>query len=682
MAAPEITSYNNVLDQGDTLTLNGTDFLDVVFESGDYSSVQSLYSYSWCVWGKYIVSVDSSSSDGDLYFYNLETGLLESTIALNSWFFDGIEILGPLQQTPTINVDPKNNKLCIRAETSTKVYTAISYYDTPEAFLNDLDKFDVNYLVDYSSAMNINDGFFYDGDLYTFRLTSGYYYIWKNETGFGNAVFQEDSSGVPVCLFKEHKGSLFVSFAENSNSLRKNLFILAIPSSNTWYGAAFYTDTTRMNESYVFGEEYIFYAVRNGANVEYYKSTDANTWSLMMTEAYDSNALFGAPNDILYETTGGFGTSELRRLIDDTWYIIYDDDFVFSPIYAKKAFNYNGLDWLPIQSTKLEFFAFGSWTLDGVMIEPDTLTDIKATFGTSTLAYGPHEVKITTTSGIDSALFSINATSGEVFFEQDSISFGCNPPIYPSVGYIDMPRDLIPKSDGKIDSYDQGFTYDRFISELEFVLPATSALQLIEFYSTLNRGEDFTFTPPAGYALTPFTPIRGAEGPFQCRFISFEQSGLLDAPYKYYSIKIKMQLVAFPSWSGIHISNRSEGDLSIGNITGLKCTQFNPDIDYHIGHRSLYGYNVDVTDMRSNFPISNFTLDLDSGKTSSLLGYLVANRESEVIEMLCPDCYIFGAEKGDGTFYTKFLNKSIQVKQTRFNRYEITLSFQWRGNVT
>ena len=317
-----------------------------------------------------------------------------------------------------------------------------------------------------------------------------------------------------------------------------------------------------------------------------------------------------------------------------------------------------------------------------VYVSPTSSTDNQAVFndvGINDVLYVFNKDGNDNTVVVSGGTFIPQKFTIELFPETIKV----NPPLYGNKSTIDMPVEFAKKSNGLIDGADDGATYDKYISRMTFLLNETEASSLLDFYRDDSRENVIAITPPEGYALTPFTPLRGNAGPFVCNVLDLKQSSRLSEPYGWYRIELTLQNIgAWPAYS-LPTPIRAEGNFAIGTVTGLRCPEsFTPAIDYGLGAVSQWGNNVSTFDRAMGVVTTRFTINTTGPKMAELLDYLTTTRFINIQLTAGLNTYIYGNQKGDNSSYiSRLLNENLVVTQIEYNRYTLELQFQWRSTV-
>lgn len=260
---------------------------------------------------------------------------------------------------------------------------------------------------------------------------------------------------------------------------------------------------------------------------------------------------------------------------------------------------------------------------------------------------------------------------------QGDTTIEITPALYGYKSSIVFPVKRNTKSDGTVGEFDNGAAYDRYICEFDLLLEETEANALSAFYKTNSRATSVFLTPAGDFS--PFSPLRGSDGPFTVRILDFKEGGLevSTIPKKYFRYTLKIQNVGtFPAHT--IPPQRNEGNLDIDTITNLRypLNGFEQVVDYRIGALSRYGTNVDLTDW-TNTADSNkvkFTLTLTRGNMGALLNYLVSQRFSNTTLDGGTNGFPFGVLNGSSST-AKLLNSRLDVTHVSHDRYTLELSY-------
>jgi hypothetical protein len=260
----------------------------------------------------------------------------------------------------------------------------------------------------------------------------------------------------------------------------------------------------------------------------------------------------------------------------------------------------------------------------------------------------------------------------KLVFTYDSTDYEFTPPLYGYESTIKHDSTLVTRSDLSKGIYDSGATYDIYQCRVSFLLPESEADNLLTLYASSARGEEVVLTCSDGFF--PFSPFRG-DGEFSVRLVDLQQGGrrLSDR----YPITLTLVNVgSFPAYTPS--AGTIQGILAIGTATGLPYPKnnYSPKIEYNLTEQILAN-QVFVNSNTSDSFETDISLDLNTGKCASLVSELLTRRTGNTTITAGTNHYIFGYEKGDGSYTTKRISPEIKIVHSSHNKFLTTVGYKW-----
>lgn len=270
-------------------------------------------------------------------------------------------------------------------------------------------------------------------------------------------------------------------------------------------------------------------------------------------------------------------------------------------------------------------------------------------------------------------------------------------PIWPYSCEIVMPISSIKDAQGTPTFFDPPAshgdntlgTWDyRILNTATWRIPASQQISLSAFFkdASKGRGENITMTLQSGSGFFPFGPDLGDSGDFVVRLLSQDQLGRLGRPWNHFENDIQLVLVTPPGGYSLP-SQVSDGNLSIGSVSGLQYVDYAPKTYRNIQHQlttSGVPYSIDGRTSGDSYE-TGFTQICNASKAAALAAFLVSSsgRSSDISIVAPANFYLLGADNGSsGTYTVKFLgaspnNKTVSIKMTheRFNQWSFPLNF-------
>jgi hypothetical protein len=305
----------------------------------------------------------------------------------------------------------------------------------------------------------------------------------------------------------------------------------------------------------------------------------------------------------------------------------------------------------------------------------DTFTLSTINSGTeATLASEPtagNTVYVYNREGSDSFLVESSAKP-KLVFTYDSTEYEFTPPLYGYESTIKHDWTVVTRSDLSKGIYDAGATYDIYQCRVSFLLPESEVDKLLTLYASSARGEEVVLTCSDGFF--PFSPFRG-DGEFTVRIVDLQQGGrrLSDR----YPITLTLVNVgAFPAYTPS--AGVAQGILAIGTATGLPYPKnnYSPKIEYNLTEQILANQVFVNSNTTDSFE-TDISLDLNTGKCASLVSELLTKRTGNTTITAGTNHYIFGYEKGDGSYTTKRISPEIKIVHASHNKFLTTAGYKW-----
>jgi hypothetical protein len=263
----------------------------------------------------------------------------------------------------------------------------------------------------------------------------------------------------------------------------------------------------------------------------------------------------------------------------------------------------------------------------------------------------------------------------------------------PNTGYeteIHLPIESVYSTDNSISFFDNddSGTLDYRTLKCNFLLTLAQEIEFNTFFntSTIGRGETVKMTLAAGSCFYPFGVDLGDVGDFYVRLIDRKTSGSKFSPKRYFEEEIMLLLVTAPTLPS-PITEISQGELQIGNVTGLNFVQEEIQQDHTYNFDNKYSKtgvpNCIDNPNYSDKNIASINLDCNTSKIRKVIEELLTFRTNTLLLSSPENMYLFGQDSTSSGFYNGYFLGSeqddkeiiIKIKHNDFNKFLINLSF-------
>jgi len=245
---------------------------------------------------------------------------------------------------------------------------------------------------------------------------------------------------------------------------------------------------------------------------------------------------------------------------------------------------------------------------------------------------------------------------------------------------INMVLTHAEKSDSTVGIYDQGVAYDVRYCKCNFLLNATDMALFIAFFSdsTKGRGEDVTLSVCKGFF--PFGPDKGDQGDFVIRMTSFQQTGQLFRPWKWYEVECLMAMTTAPAYT--LPDQIKDGTFQVGTVLGLRPPQdsFASQVSYALNDVITHGgagHEIDKGTSADGYRTS-MLLSGNQTKMAALVKYVAQTARASNFTITSQTGHLpFGKAKGDGLFTVQMLNKGLTINHLHHDRFQMDLNLNY-----
>lgn len=271
--------------------------------------------------------------------------------------------------------------------------------------------------------------------------------------------------------------------------------------------------------------------------------------------------------------------------------------------------------------------------------------------------------------------------SGQISFTYGATEVVITAPDAGWTSKVEMPIDFLRLDDGTLDSRDEGAKYDKRTCECVCHLPAAEALALTTLVNSTARGQNLVLALPAGSGFHPFGPDKGDDGPFTVALQIKNSPSIQLAPWRYFRVELLLTNVgAWPAYS--LPAQVAEGGLTIGTVAALRMPQglFSPQRSYAVHVNFTENSTARYFDRGSGGDRTSvqFALQCNESKCAALVAYLAGTARATAFTAVSQDYfYMFGIDHGSSdTYNVRLASGVIQVKNLRYNEYELSLDLQ------
>ncbi|HET8686620.1 MAG TPA: hypothetical protein VFM18_08145 [Methanosarcina sp.] len=259
------------------------------------------------------------------------------------------------------------------------------------------------------------------------------------------------------------------------------------------------------------------------------------------------------------------------------------------------------------------------------------------------------------------------------------VDIAINPP---EIGYqveLQMAISIVELSNKKYGMWDNGIAYDTNILRVNSLLLDPTAQKYLSDALTSNDPL-FTMTLDleSNRGFYPAGPHHGDSGTFDLKLISRDTSEWLDDPYGYF--RNTLEFTVKPNQTYTIPSLRTEGTLSIGEVTGLRYPPEGFRIKNKYAYEAITGHNNNTSgiDDGSDVQECNFYLICNNENAANLINFItgVDGRINRFNLVSQSNYYSFGIENGSsGTYPVKILKQNIIMTHENDSFWSIPLSF-------
>lgn len=231
-------------------------------------------------------------------------------------------------------------------------------------------------------------------------------------------------------------------------------------------------------------------------------------------------------------------------------------------------------------------------------------------------------------------------------------------------------------------AWDDGVNYDRRYLHCEWMLYKTLTAQLLDLFTNTAKGRGIYVTLKLGTTETgffPFGPDRGDKGDFQCVLKNLIAKPSIGYPQDYFQVECDFIFTgSYPA--GYTWTPASEGNLSIGTVTGLRYPQnmHDQEINYRVDVADTVNFSAYINDRTAGADsfVSSMSIDLLRVNMAELIEHLTGTVRIADLTITPPaNAYMFGRENGDGPFTCKWIDNKIEIVHRGHDDFGTTLRF-------
>lgn len=223
-----------------------------------------------------------------------------------------------------------------------------------------------------------------------------------------------------------------------------------------------------------------------------------------------------------------------------------------------------------------------------------------------------------------------------------------------------------------------------------WLLDATDALALSEFFNNVEKGRGNNFTIALGANASgffPFGPDKGDKNTFTCSLLEFDRKGVQLNPFLQHLNSIKLVYVSGPSAAYTPPTAEAEGSLEIGTVTTLRNVQTFPQVlqEQSIIREVSRGGVVSSVDLGTTGDYVETALDLElrPGNCAALIAYLLSARGGDITVTTPANTWLFGMPNDYmGTYTTKLLSPELKITHDNFNLFKMQIKLWMKSNNT
>lgn len=253
-------------------------------------------------------------------------------------------------------------------------------------------------------------------------------------------------------------------------------------------------------------------------------------------------------------------------------------------------------------------------------------------------------------------------------------------PSYPYSVIIRNGLRYITNKKGRLRSFDFETSYRILEIPVWYLKPEQQ--DLLEDFIDTARGNPIVMTLPTNSGLYPFGPDFCDSGEFSFVIEKYSPTGMLYSPYKCFKNKIRLIAQSLPASSVL--PKKSQGNLRIGTVDGLKTPQL--EINYEKTSTQIARVKnsgaVDTVYNDVTNHISTVKIDLNTANASRLCNELNTVIRGNQFEVELSQGYnLFGRGVVDASgIYPVSANLSeVEFINTGYNRWETELTLHYNG---
>ncbi len=279
-------------------------------------------------------------------------------------------------------------------------------------------------------------------------------------------------------------------------------------------------------------------------------------------------------------------------------------------------------------------------------------------------------------------------TDGKIkLIDADANEIEVSVPSWPYKTVLMFPFDIQKNEDGSYTSFDNGTAYDRRKCQCSFMLSAADMATLNDFLredniaTTKGRAYDLTLQMDTDSGFFPFGPDKGDVGDFDVAFIIRKQKGIGDSPFLYFKVDVEiLHTGSYPAY--VLPSQVKDGNFTFGTVTENRFppAYFEPDNKYQYDATSLQGGTVEWMDRseEADWYETSFTMISNESKCAAIMAYITATARTNNFTTVAPaNMYMFGRDKGNGTFTVQLIQENIIITHSEYNHFSYKLKLNY-----
>lgn len=229
-----------------------------------------------------------------------------------------------------------------------------------------------------------------------------------------------------------------------------------------------------------------------------------------------------------------------------------------------------------------------------------------------------------------------------------------------------------------IELVDNGTAFDTRVCKIPRIL-FTAAQVLEAAWIKENQGEELTLDLGSSHTgFFPFGPDYGDTGLFTVVITARKYTGLLQAPYMHFGLELEITLQG--SRSAVVPVGIDEGDVQIGNVTGLMYPQESINNPYEYGINSQVGAGGFTEHSNNNYDVyaTDFILRCNTSKAAAVAHFFRLYGRAESFTIITgANNYLFGFLRGgSGSYTVKQVDPMITFEHINHEHFNIALRLQ------